>query len=184
MTVSQLIETIQQIPKQRYIKNNTCTQIENKMKTYDKKLDNDQKQDIQEYITIVKQGKLKKTDRKKLSILNHSLINIIKENEEFNEQPNEDEIDSDTEESTIDKNDEIEEQLDSKVEKYNKFNDSHPMEGVALNGNNWRFRLKKDNIDKKSEDRDKIIKFAYRNVNPTFSNHYPLKKDEKTNKFI
>lgn len=70
------------------------------------------------------------------------MIKLIKKyEEEFNDESNEDDI---NEELTTD---EIENKLDSKIPKYNKYDKNHPMQGVTFNEKNNNFRLQYKNYD-------------------------------------
>lgn len=151
MTPNKLISVFHEIQTKKYIMKKTQTEIENWFIKYDKKFNNNEKKIINELISILKQGKINTESKNKILNLSNVLIEKIIHNKKlFN---------------YLDTNDDTnnkfgEELLDSQVPKYNKLNQNNPMCNVTLNGDNWRFRSNKNNIDKKNNDRNKIIKFA------------------------
>ena len=125
---------------------------------------------------------LKAADKKIITDAKKELIKIGKRyEEEYEEEENDDDITEDLD------TDEIEQKLDEKVHKYNKFSETHPMEGISYDENRNKYRVRYEDINsyvKNIEDGykkildsfcDKNGKIISQNVtkqNFTYHNHY------------
>jgi len=82
-------------------------------------------------------------------------LNIVKKYEkEYNDESNEDDVKEDL---TPNK---IEQQLDEKIPKYNKFNENHPMEYISYDKTTHRYDINTKTIRKKSYDLNEAINYT------------------------
>ena len=110
---------------------------------------------IKPIVVVLDKGRLTESDKKLIICNKKSIIKLInKYEEEFNVDPNEDVIDD---QKTVD---EVEAELDAKIDKYNSYNKTHPMLGVSFNEkkNTWRYRTTE--TSKMNKDRKIIIGMA------------------------
>jgi len=106
-------------------------------------------------IDKLSKGKLSKDDKNMIVKKRKIIITIIeKYEEEFNEIPNDDIIDTP---KTVD---EIEIVLDSKISKYSGFSESHPMNGVSYTDGKQTWRLQINGSDTASKHKNVIIEKA------------------------
>jgi len=130
----QLIYTINNLHKTRYIKKIIRDLIIDNLEPIKENLNNEEKKNINSIISIVSQPELILQNKKKLIEIIPSIINTIKKyEEEYNDESNEDDIEEDQ------TPDEIEQQLDEKIPKYNGFNVNHPMESISYDKSTYRY---------------------------------------------
>lgn len=123
---------------------------------------------INTVIKIVNQPKKHNAnDRKEIQKANKFIINIVKRYaEEYEEQPNEDNIEEDL------ATNEIEETLDSKIPTYSGFSENHPMEGITWDKTNKTFKIQLNGTTKTNKNLDsacQILKEKFQKESPEIS---------------
>ena len=155
-TPEELIEKIETASNKKYIKKEEQKEIKEGLNYVESFLTNNEKKQIADIIEIISRTKIKADDKKELNKVKPTVVKIIKKySEKFNEEPNADLIDDKLNVT------EIEQTLDMKVPKYNKYNDKHPMEGITFNETKNKYQIKYDDIDtykKNIEDACDMIK--------------------------
>jgi len=129
---------------------------------------------ISPIIEILEKGRLIKADKNIIEETKETMIELVnKYEEEFNDEDNEDDID---EEKTVD---EIESELDNKINKYNGFSSHNPMTGVIFNNKKSLWRLQLNNIESTSRDKNIIIEKSKNILLPKKANSVGKIRDKK-----
>lgn len=164
--MNDLKDTINEIPKLKYIKKSTIEYIKNNLEKVKECATTKENNCIDNMLTIISNPILKIDDKNNLIKLTNPIINAInKYQEEYEDENNEDEVDNNL---LIE---EVEELLDGKIHKYNKFNENHPMEGVSWNKSKELWRFNNEKYDKTSKKLDIIIIYAKEEL-------FPIKKEK------
>ncbi len=172
--MNDLKDTINEIPKLKYIKKSTINYINDNLKKVKECATIKENNCIDKMLTIISNPILKINDKINLTKLTNPIINAInKYQEEYEDENNEDEINCNL--ST----EEVEELLDEKIHKYNKFNENHPMEYISYDKSINRYDVNIENIRKRFKllkDATDTIKIIFGKNKEIFSeNHKKLK---------
>jgi len=167
--VDDIITALNEISGIRYIKKETVRYITKNLELLKDHTNENEDRRIDTVIEIIGKSALKINERKQLEQANKSVIKIIKKyKEEYNQEPNEDNVD---EELTIT---DVENKLDSKIKKYSGFTENNPMEGISYDKNKKKYQIKYENINTYAKELDtacqKII------------NSFDVKKSDKIGK--
>ena len=157
--MKQLIVAINDIQNKKYIKQKETLYIKDNFEIIKKYTADKETKYIDTTINIISKQNIKADDRKKLIQMNPLIISTIKKyyHEEYNDNSNDDDITANLTPN------EIEKKLDSNIPKYNKFNETHPMEGISYDPNNNRWRFNMNNINKAKKNYNEIIAIAKEN---------------------
>ena len=150
-------ETIENITNTNYVKNGDITKLTELYNQLCDNLSTNRKKLVEEFIEIIEKKKLNKDDK---SVIKSYAPKIKKYLyiEEYEEEENEDDIIND--ESVL----EIEKLLDSKVAKYNRFNENKPMKGITYSEQKKVWRYRNETIDKRFKNKAEAITYAKKNI--------------------
>ena len=183
-SISDLVENINSSISKNYVKKSEQSSITaglNQVKdTLEKK---DEIKIIDRVIEIIKKQKISALEKRTVKSLEIKLSNIINNYiEEYEEIDNIDDIE--IEKSPI----EIEELLDNKIQKYNRYSTKHPMKGVTYDNTKKIYKIKIYDIDTQSKHLekacDKVVKRVTENItekNPRISDNNGVFIDYKIN---
>ena len=164
ITADTLLETIDTLGTQKYIKKSDRISIIENLEIIP--MTNTEKKEIEPITDILSKGLVSAKEIKYLTKIKPDIIKIVKKYKEvFNEEPNEDDINENL------TTNEIEQKIDEKIPKYNKYNEKHPMEGVFYSSKKlWRFNL--DKHDKTNKNINKIVEYAKQFLIPENSKNF------------
>ena len=173
MTKTQLLlERIQSINAKQYIKKPDKNFIKQSLELIKPALSKNETNIIKPALKVLSKTDLVAADKNVLVRLKPILIKLInKYEEEFEDESNEDELDD---KITFE---EVEEILDEKVAKYNKYDEDHPMQGISYSSNKklWRFQL--DKYDVTNKILTKITKYAKGKILPENTKNFTKNRD-------
>jgi len=150
-TSTKLITDIEQLTVKTRMRNPIKIFIKDNLDfIYDLTTKNEQEQ-INGITNILKKSTLNAADKKELVQTKKFMVGLVKKYEEkFNENPNEDIVEDDHNLTET----EIEQLLDKKIPKYNKFSEQHPMTGITYDKTNNRYDV---NISGNRTEKNLII---------------------------
>lgn len=162
MNLKQLLARLESLTTDKlYIKKKDRDTLKADLKFLQQFASKDECKKLIELIEILSNEKINVKDKNLLIDAKPFVINIIKKyEEEFNEEPNEDNVDDNL--ST----EQIEELLDTKIPKYNNFNDKHPMDGITFDKSKNKYQIKYKNINTYSKTLEEACNKIYDVKNP------------------
>ncbi|QGR54397.1 hypothetical protein [Moumouvirus maliensis] len=181
-----LINSIETLKINGYVKKKDTKEIIDNLQLIKPKLSHEDKNKIKTITELLSKKTLKKREKREWDHSKKYLVELVNHYyEEYNDLDNEDiNNEVDVGENGLSIN-EIENMLDDKVPKYNKFNKKHPMKGVSYDKSRDRWIYYADNINIKNINFSEIIntakeKFGEKNVekiSKNFSKKYFLYKN-------
>jgi hypothetical protein len=146
-----------------YVKKPTIKYLTYNLNEIKKSTDDKGSKNIDRFTNIISKAKLNANDRKEIRQLHTPIFKSInKFEEEYNNDSNSDESDEEL------NDDEIEQLIDDKIHKYNKYTEENPMHGVSWNKSKETYTVKYDDIDTTCKDITKACNKVKTQVNHNF----------------
>jgi prophage antirepressor-like protein len=173
MDTSKLIDTINDLPKTRYMKKPIANSIKSDLETIKNKINDTDKPQLNKMIELVSNNIITKKIKNEIIQIRAPIINIIKKyEEEYNDQPNEDNINTNL------SPEEVEKLLDDKIPGYYGFNENNPMEGISYDKTNNIYKVQFSNFkinNKSLSTACEIAKEKIQDKNIEISNNFIYK---------
>ena len=155
-----IISALKDVTNIDYIKKDIAKHITNNLETLKEYTNRDEDKHINAVIEIVNKSSLRAADKKQLEKTNKTIIKIInKYKEKSGEILNKDNIDKNL---TVD---EIEEKLDNKITKYNKYTKNNPMKGISYNKKQNKYNVRYKDIHTSTTNLMKAISIILEKIN-------------------
>ena len=116
---------VNDITSKNYVKKSTIKCVQNGFKIVESVANKEEKECMNKLCGLIEKAQLSSNDKKEIKKIQMLIMTAINRYvEEYNDEPNEDEI-------TDDDVDSIEKKLDSKIHKYNKYSENNPMKWIS-----------------------------------------------------